>query len=70
MAAAPTFMLPPRQQPADNNNSHNKQKRPEFDANYGRVSEAGMVVLVSFMYVMMRQVADFSRYLMWRNKIS
>lgn len=31
---------------------------------------AGLILILSFMYVMMRQVADFSRYLMWRNKIS
>lgn len=29
-----------------------------------------LLMLLSFVCVMIRQVADFSRYLMWRNKIS
>lgn len=34
------------------------------------LTQAGLAVLVSYMYVMMRQMADLSQYLMWRNKIS
>lgn len=49
--------------------SNEKQPPNHHHQQQQQLTEAG-VVLVSCMYVMLRQVADFSRYMMWRNKIS